>query len=331
MALSTRVAVSTCLAFICATCWLVNSVALPLVEMPSPLALGGMEGRANTRILPVVDTDEHLVLPARVAVEGRFARPSPAEGKERSARRIAEPLVVATIWSADTTAERAVLPPLFAPTPPSAVVAADHREDPGQADEPDEAETVIPEAIVAELLESEVLALAEPPADPEESVVRLQPVILEKADQPETVITSYKVQRGDTLVRIMRRLWNRDDRELLDALLAANPKVAKRPNKIFVGEVLTIPTLNPDGTLPVLASSAGGREAAGGSLAPKKDRQAAFSWYTIRERDTLVRIARRLLNDEDRWREIAKLNQLRNANRILPGRRIKLPLLRSET
>jgi nucleoid-associated protein YgaU len=52
--------------------------------------------------------------------------------------------------------------------------------------------------------------------------------------------------------------------------------------------------------------------------------------YTIRKRDSLVEIARRFLHDHRRWREIAELNGLRDADRIFPGMRIKLPPLEDD-
>lgn len=49
-------------------------------------------------------------------------------------------------------------------------------------------------------------------------------------------------------------------------------------------------------------------------------------WYTIQPNDSLRSIARRYLKDERRWREIAALNPaLRDADRLAPGTRIKLP------
>ena len=74
---------------------------------------------------------------------------------------------------------------------------------------------------------------------------------------------------------------------------------------------------------------ASNREAGSDSVARKdhtsKPKTEPARWYTIRKRDSLASIARRQLRDHRRWREIAELNELPNANRILPGTRIKLP------
>ena len=92
--------------------------------------------------------------------------------------------------------------------------------------------------------------------------------------------------RGDTVVKIMRRVWNDDDKQLMTMLLAANPKIAERRNRIFPGEVLIIPPL---------ASS---EDRAAAPVRTVANRQAAKTrdrWYVVRQQDTLVRIARRIL------------------------------------
>lgn len=47
--------------------------------------------------------------------------------------------------------------------------------------------------------------------------------------------------------------------------------------------------------------------------------------YTVGRGDTLWSIAASKLGDGARWREIAKLNHLANADRLTPGQKLKLP------
>jgi len=51
------------------------------------------------------------------------------------------------------------------------------------------------------------------------------------------------------------------------------------------------------------------------------------SSYTVKPGDTLIGIARRLLGDSGRWKEIQELNGIRDAElrRLAPGRTLKLP------
>ncbi|MFB9464538.1 LysM peptidoglycan-binding domain-containing protein [Streptomyces cinereospinus] len=52
---------------------------------------------------------------------------------------------------------------------------------------------------------------------------------------------------------------------------------------------------------------------------------AAVVTYTVARGDTLWSIATSRLGDGDRWREIASLNSLRDADEITPGQKLKLP------
>lgn len=54
-------------------------------------------------------------------------------------------------------------------------------------------------------------------------------------------------------------------------------------------------------------------------------------WYTIRKGDTLSAIARNVLKDERRWREIARLNAVSKDTKLAAGTRLKLPPAESGT
>lgn len=47
--------------------------------------------------------------------------------------------------------------------------------------------------------------------------------------------------------------------------------------------------------------------------------------YTVRSGDTLWAIAKKLLSDGSRYKEIASLNSIQNPNRIYPGQVLKIP------
>ena len=110
----------------------------------------------------------------------------------------------------------------------------------------------------------------------------------------------YQVCKGDSLIKIARREWNSGKKHLVQLLLEANPQLHDRPNVLFIGEELLI---------------------------PEPTAVAKPHWYTIQKRDSLASIARRYLKNAERWREIADMNNLSEPNRIIPGMRIKLPVL----
>ena len=47
--------------------------------------------------------------------------------------------------------------------------------------------------------------------------------------------------------------------------------------------------------------------------------------YTVRQGDSLLRIAQALLGDASRWREIVDFNLINDPNRIVPGMTLKIP------
>ena len=110
----------------------------------------------------------------------------------------------------------------------------------------------------------------------------------------------YKICKGDTLIKIARREWNSDEKHLVQLLLNANPHLRDRPNVLFIGEELLI---------------------------PEPAAVARPHWYTIQKSDSLASIARRFLKNAERWREIADMNNLSEPNKIIPGMRIRLPVM----
>jgi nucleoid-associated protein YgaU len=332
MALNSKVAASTCLAFIFGMCWLVSLVARPMVELPSPLLPRGADADRGA-VVVVRDTEdpraEDGVGPVDVDVASRFARLSPVE---RSAEAYDPP--GATVQFAaltPVTAEDAVplAPPLLG-TPPMLAASVEPTQPAGHlspvAGSVETApEPPIPVAVVSNLDErgTRLPAPASPTVDftdPVEPAVAAISTVAwtERRREP----ARYTVREGDTVVKIMRRVWDSDDAQLMDLLLAANPDIAGRRNRIFPGEVLTIPSVSGPGEHVAAPVRTVAEEHAG---------QVRDRWYVVRQQDTLVRIARRILGDADRWREIAALNRLADADKIPVGLRLRLPPIVADT
>ena len=56
-----------------------------------------------------------------------------------------------------------------------------------------------------------------------------------------------------------------------------------------------------------------------------KDTPPALRTYTVRKKDTLWSIAKRLLGDGQRWKEIVAANPGLDPQKLMPGQTIKLP------
>ncbi len=351
MVLSSKVAFLTCLAFVSGMCWLIKQVARPVVELPAPLVVRGPEAAGATPALASSETSGDALPRARnTPPHRRFELPSPVTpGANHPATTTA--VVAATSLGRSATPGRPVstLPPPVVDTGGEIVfAAADIAVEPAAAGEGDAPSLTLAEPTRGEPPASEVDAPLPPategvpvavvtgePAHP----TRLLAAIAPRGDarptgvspgKPPAAATHYTVRRGDTLVRIMRRHWKTDDPALLRVLVAANPRIAARRDRIYPGDVLTIPALEVARAMATRKTQEGAEIAA--AKRPQRGvRQVRVRWYTVRRRDSLVSIARRMLKDERRWREIAALNGLRNANKLRAGARIKLPVRSSDT
>jgi len=143
--------------------------------------------------------------------------------------------------------------------------------------------------------------------------------------EPEMAV--YTVVSGDSLARIARHYWGEASVAAIDRLVDANPSLRGRRHQIAVGEKIRIPAANPQSRTALFASQT--RQVGGANVAltaaSGNHEDESLQWYTIRSRDSLSSIARRLLNDESRWVEIKRLNGIEDADVIRPGMRIKLP------
>lgn len=71
--------------------------------------------------------------------------------------------------------------------------------------------------------------------------------------------TEYRVQRGDTLRTIARKVYGNSDAQTMDRLLGANPRLKRNPNRLKVGQVLVLPgSGRPTGHDGMTSASAAG-------------------------------------------------------------------------
>jgi nucleoid-associated protein YgaU len=118
---------------------------------------------------------------------------------------------------------------------------------------------------------------------------------------------TYKVQSGDTLMGISRKLFNGDP-QYWDEIAELNS--IRAPHTIYPGQELRLPK--------------GGGETAQ-AAAQSQAASTASRTYTVQSGDCLMGIARNLLGDPHRWREIADLNGIGPPYTIYPGKQLKLP------
>jgi len=130
----------------------------------------------------------------------------------------------------------------------------------------------------------------------------------EESSQSKSSSTSgtYKVQSGDTLMGISRKLFN-GDAQYWDEIAELNG--IKAPHTIYPGQELELPKKGGETTQAAAQSQA----------------STTSKTYTVQSGDCLMGIARKLLGDPHRWREIADLNDIEPPYTIYPGKQLKVP------
>jgi nucleoid-associated protein YgaU len=143
----------------------------------------------------------------------------------------------------------------------------------------------------------------------------------------------YTVQDGDSLASIAKQFYGEEQgnkKANVEMIFKANRKVLKSPDQIYVGQKLLIPPLTqtaldkPEYVLPAEnfqpVESIGARH---GNQAIKTADKARY--YTVKEGDSLWKIASEQLGDGNRYPELAKLNKLEDEDFLVVGARLKLP------
>lgn len=155
-----------------------------------------------------------------------------------------------------------------------------------------------------------------------------------KPDRPQV----YVVKDGDNLSKIAIQFYGPEEGNkiaVITALFKANSKVLKSPDNIYVGQKLIIPSLS---TLTAeKEKSSGGLESSifekvksiGRERLPSKkpERASRGKSYTVRDGDSLWKIAVDQLGDGSRYPEIVKLNDdvLSDEDSLTVGMTLRMP------
>jgi nucleoid-associated protein YgaU len=294
MTLNVKLSLAICLGFIVSMTWLLGQVSRPVETIPSPLV-----ARATTWgdwiIPPMVDErpEEAVYAAADGTAEPSFAHPSARERSAQAAHAAAPPSEAKPNPFAADESETSLPPVVATATPPA-------NTSPALAAEPE----------------------SQAPAEPRPPTAVL--AARSTASQPQS--TEYVIESGDTLIAIAEEFFDTAGDDEVALILAANPHLGGDPDRIHAGQTIEIPVPSRP-----LARSSAGDDAAGGRVATAaameapREEDSGPHYYTVRKNDSLSRIARRLLGDESRWKEIKRLNGIEQSGRIYPGMVIKLP------
>ncbi len=185
---------------------------------------------------------------------------------------------------------------------------------------------------------------------------------------PVVVIATHTVQPGESLGKIAARHYGRATPSRIQAIFDANRDTVESIDRIRAQDVVRIPKLDEDGTLfepapgfaavdiaanrtrhaniagpriPLPVGDAARKVDSPRNSAPDDGRPIAvanadrasnvkppFEWYEIREKDSLSRIAKRVLGSEKRFLELYRFNRdlIPDKNMLKPGEKIRIPL-----
>jgi nucleoid-associated protein YgaU len=156
-------------------------------------------------------------------------------------------------------------------------------------------------------------------------------IVLQKPQPARTRV--YIVQDGDNLASIAKHFYGEElgnKKVNVDRIFNANRKILKSADQIYVGQRLIVPPLpettssNPENVLP--AESFEAVESIGARSEQKvAETTDKIRYYTVREGDSLWKIASEQLGDGNRYPELAKLNKLEDEDFLVVGARLKLP------
>jgi len=315
MGLSVKVSLLVCLGFTGAICWLVNQVAKPIVQ----LRAAAIYAAPTPRGVVVLDRPAPAQTGgAPTAVAGQFAF---ASAVESAADRT---------WAAPKRELADTRPALAASEARSAPSQAQVADDSAwassaasAADEdtaPHARRFAVPEFVLVSDVGAAEIGLTADGSNAEDVDAGSDAVAA-----PEPTIRTHTVRSGDTLASIARGAWNSSGPDEIRALLGANPQLKARPHLIRVGEALLIPGAPNGGAAAPVVDAPGPADTAIAASVRSGESSPPARTYTVRRNDSLVRIARRALKDPDRWRDIARLNDLKDANNIAVGRTLLLP------
>ncbi len=144
--------------------------------------------------------------------------------------------------------------------------------------------------------------------------------------------TRHKISEGDTLSDISFRYYATTTQ--VKHILRANPGI-KNPRTLKIGDILNIPAPAP------ITHADAADKASGNPSQPRADKlrtndssrspgsaASEARRYRVRSGDTLYRIARKMLGDPSRWKELYNRNRAVIGNdplRLKPGMLLSLP------
>jgi nucleoid-associated protein YgaU len=140
-----------------------------------------------------------------------------------------------------------------------------------------------------------------------------------------TNVRQIKAEEGDTVSKLAAKYMGGNTKANRESIIKANPSVGTDGSKVFTGRMYTIPVVEVAKATPVQPVPASGNSQPPSQAKPEPiAAPPGTTWYTVKENDSLWKIATEQLGSGARWTEIKELNALQSAD-VRVNMRLKLP------
>jgi nucleoid-associated protein YgaU len=188
----------------------------------------------------------------------------------------------------------------------------------------------------------EVINLDNPQARVHEPAIERPVTPMEPVQPVRSTVQTHVVKSGDNLALIAQKYYGKEEgnrRVVIDALFKANKSVVPSPDKIRVGQKLTIPPLDTLMTRSVQPAPVAQQTETRttfrehlSSLFERSDRESRETSrvriHVVKNGESLWGIAESTLGDGQRYKEILKINKaIKDADDVVVGMRLKIPNL----
>lgn len=198
----------------------------------------------------------------------------------------------------------------------------------------------------AEATRRESAAVTPPPRESRESrVPTAYAAEVRRAPTPPERVTTYAVQRGDTLIGIARKFYGPDHEQQYRRIFQANQRILPDEGSVVPGQVLVIPSLSDNRPVRRAAAPPAARPAARPAPPPRPSetdlrspprpivaaiiRSQGERSYVVKQGETLQEIAYNLYHDDSR-RSVMKIYdanevKLRGLDHLPTGMALVIP------
>jgi phage tail protein X len=136
-----------------------------------------------------------------------------------------------------------------------------------------------------------------------------------------------KAEEGDTVTKLAIKYMGGNSKANREAIIKANPSMTPDGHLVFAGRSYVIPAASTAAAVAAAPGQPAPRPSPAPAPAPAPIPKPGINLYTVKDNDSLWKIASEQLGSGTRWEEIRDLNQdlLKGSEQVHANMRLKLP------